>query len=51
MSTSEARILANRANALKSTGPRTEAGKLHARRNSLQHGLAEAGTDGFVAGG
>ena len=44
MSTSEARILANRANALKSTGPKTEAGKLQSRRNSLQHGLAGAGT-------
>ena len=44
MSTSEARIIANRANALKSTGPRTEAGKLQSRRNSLQHGLAGAGT-------
>ena len=43
MSTSEARILANRANALKSTGPRSEAGKLQSRRNSLQHGLAGAG--------
>ena len=44
MSASEARILANRANALKSTGPKTEAGKLQSRRNSLQHGLAGAGT-------
>ena len=44
MSTSEARILANRANALKSTGPKTETGKLQSRRNSLQHGLAGAGT-------
>ena len=44
MSTSEARIIANRANALKSTGPKTEAGKLQSRRNSLQHGLAGEGT-------
>ena len=44
MSTTEARILANRANALKSTGPKTEAGKLQSRRNSLQHGLTGAGT-------
>ena len=43
MSASEARILANRANALKSTGPKTEAGKLQSRRNSLQHGLAGSG--------
>ena len=44
MSTSEARIQANRANALKCTGPKTEAGNLQSRRNSLQHGLAGAGT-------
>ena len=44
MSTSEARINANRANALKSTGPKTEAGKLQSRRNSLQHGLRSEGT-------
>ena len=44
MSTSEARIIANRANALKSTGPRTDAGKLQSRRNSLQHGLRSEGT-------
>ena len=43
MSTSEARIIANRANALKSTGPKTEAGKLQSRRNSLQHGLRSEG--------
>ena len=44
MSTSETRILANRANALKSTGPKSEAGKLQSRRNSLQHGLRSEGT-------
>ena len=44
MSTSEARIQANRANALKSTGPKTDAGKLQSRRNSLQHGLRSEGT-------
>ena len=44
MSTSDTRILADRANALKSTGPKPEAGRLHSRRNSLQHGLAGAGT-------
>ena len=43
MSTSEARIQANRANALKSTGPKSEAGKLQSRRNSLQHGLRSEG--------
>jgi hypothetical protein len=30
---------ANRRNALKSTGPRTPAGKLHSRRNAIKHGL------------
>jgi hypothetical protein len=36
---SEAALAANRANALKSTGPRTAAGKLKAASNSLKHGL------------
>ncbi len=36
---SEAKLAANRANAQKSTGPRTEAGKLKAASNSLKHGL------------
>lgn len=35
----EAQILANRANAKKSTGPRTEAGKARARFNARRHGL------------
>ena len=43
MAASEARILANRENAKLSTGPRTEAGKLQARRNALRHGLASTG--------
>jgi hypothetical protein len=33
------RVEANRRNALKSTGPRTEAGKLTSRRNAVRHGL------------
>src|SRR5579871_4321064 len=37
--TSEARILANRENAKKSTGPRTESGKAASRGNALKHGL------------
>lgn len=36
---SEAALAANRANAKKSTGPRTEAGKLKSASNALQHGL------------
>jgi hypothetical protein len=38
--TSEAKIAANRRNALRSTGPRTAAGKTRVRRNALRHGLA-----------
>ena len=37
---SEARIEANRENAKKSTGPRTQEGKDNSRRNALRHGLA-----------
>jgi hypothetical protein len=37
--TSYRQIEANRRNALKSTGPRTEAGKQVSRRNALRHGL------------
>jgi hypothetical protein len=32
-------IEANRHNALKSTGPKTEAGKQRSRRNALRHGF------------
>jgi hypothetical protein len=39
---------ANRLNALKSTGPRTEEGKRMSRRNALRHGLtAETVIDGL----
>ncbi len=37
--TSPARIAANQANALRSTGPTTEAGKARSRTNALKHGL------------
>ncbi len=36
---SEKKILANRRNAQKSTGPRTRAGKAAASKNSIKHGL------------
>ena len=39
MATSEARILANRQNALKSCGPTTPGGKEASRGNALKHGL------------
>jgi hypothetical protein len=37
--TSEKRVAANRANARKSTGPRTAAGRARSRLNALKHGL------------
>jgi hypothetical protein len=36
---SERKLQANRANAKKSTGPKTSAGKAAVRRNALKHGL------------
>jgi hypothetical protein len=38
--TSEKRIAANRRNALRSTGPRTQDGKSRSRLNAVKHGLA-----------
>ena len=46
--TSWRQFQANRLNALKSTGPRTEEGKRISRRNALRHGLtAETVIDGL----
>jgi hypothetical protein len=44
--TSDRKAASNRKNAQKSTGPRSEVGRRHSRRNALRHGLAVAiGTD------
>jgi hypothetical protein len=43
MATSDARIEANKKNAARSTGPKTEAGKEKSRQNSLKHGMTGAG--------
>ena len=45
MLVSEARREANRRNAARSTGPRTEAGKAASRRNALKHGLTGSTVD------
>ena len=43
MPSSEARIRANKANSLKSCGPKTVEGKEQSRRNALKHGMTGAG--------
>lgn len=42
---SERRLQANRANAKRSTGPRTEAGKAVSRRNAVRHGILSRSLD------
>jgi hypothetical protein len=42
MIANDRRVTANRANAARSTGPRTKAGKAATRLNALRHGLAAA---------
>ena len=43
MACSAARLAANRQNALRSTGPKSAAGKAASRQNAFQHGMAGAG--------
>jgi hypothetical protein len=43
---SNRQIEANRGNAKRSTGPKTEAGKKRSSRNSLRHGLSRPTTSG-----
>ena len=47
--TSQARLDANRRNALRSTGPRSAAGKARSAQNALKHGLASLSPDNFLA--
>ena len=43
MATTAKQIAANRLNAAKSTGPRSDAGKEHSRDNALKHGMTGSG--------
>jgi len=40
--TGDRKAMSNRKNAQRSTGPRSDLGRLHSRRNALRHGLATA---------
>ena len=42
MAVSEAKLQANRRNALKSCGPRTESGKSRSKLNAVKHGMRAA---------
>ncbi|WP_169979325.1 hypothetical protein [Tautonia rosea] len=44
MAATMTQILANRLNALRSTGPKTDSGKDASSRNALKHGLSQVGT-------
>ncbi|MCA1414691.1 hypothetical protein I6F30_26690 [Bradyrhizobium sp. NBAIM20] len=46
---SERKIAANRSNAKRSTGPKTEAGKTRSSRNARQHGLSRLNREGDVS--
>ncbi len=46
---SDRKLKANRANAQRSTGPRTAAGKATSRRNSLKHGILSRSLDSQAA--
>ena len=48
--TTARKISANRKNARRSTGPRSAAGKAHAKRNALRHGLATCISNDAVVG-
>jgi len=49
--TSERKLEANRLNAKRSTGPKTDAGKARSSRNARQHGLSRLGTEDDVNSG
>lgn len=49
--TSERKIEANRLNAKRSTGPKTEVGKANSSRNARQHGLSRLSFEGDASAG